>query len=54
MFSLVLATLPKFNENRVFLLVLVKVAAIGENSMFSPPWGNLSTLNVAIGENTLF
>jgi len=45
-FSVVLGTLPKLKENSVFFLVLVKVAAIGENSLFSPPWGNLSILNV--------
>ena len=46
MSSLVLATLPKFNEKRVFSLVLLNVAVIGENSLFSPPWGNMSILNV--------
>ena len=46
MFSLILATLPKLKENRVVFLVLVKVAAIGENSPFSPPSGNLGILNV--------
>ena len=38
--------MTKLNENRVFFLVLVNVAAIGENSLFSPPSGNLSILNV--------
>ena len=59
MFSLVLATLSKLKENRVFFLVLVKVAVIGVNSLFSPPLGNLSILNVlanliSLDENSLF
>ena len=46
MFSLVFSTLSKLKENRVFFLVLVKVAVIGVNSLCSPPLGNLSILNV--------
>ena len=34
MFSVVLATLPKLNENIVFYLVSENVAAIGEITLF--------------------
>ena len=50
MFSLVLATLPKLNENSVFYLALVNVAAIGENSLFSLLLPIVSKLN----ENSVF